>query len=186
MSLDGVRSRRAERARRPIPPLDQAALERLALRYVERFSTTRARLADYLRRKIRERGWDGPAADPAAIAAHLAELGYVDDRAFGEARARAMGRRGLGKRRVDGALRQAGIEENDAEALAPAIVDQAVTAALTFARKKRIGPFAVDPADRPLREKQLGAMVRAGHDFALARRIVAMAPDEDVSVLDDA
>ena len=177
MSLDGVRSRRAERARRPIPPLDQAALERLALRYVERFSTTRARLADYLRRKILERGWDGPAADPAAIAAHLAELGYVDDRAFGEARARAMGRRGLGKRRVDGALRQAGSEENDAEALAPAIVDQAVTAALTFARKKRIGPFALDPADRPLREKQLGAMVRAGHDFALARRIVAMAPD---------
>jgi regulatory protein len=186
MSLDDVRSRRAERARRPIPPLDSAALERLALRYVERFSTTRARLADYLRRKIRERGWDGPAADPAAIAAHLAELGYVDDRAFGEARARAMGRRGLGKRRVDGALRQAGIEEEDTAALAPAIVDQAVTAALTFARKKRIGPFAIEVADRPLREKQLGAMVRAGHDFALARRIVAMTPDEDVSVLDEA
>ncbi|HSI19237.1 MAG TPA: regulatory protein RecX [Sphingomonas sp.] len=186
MSLDGVRSRRAERARRPIPPLDSAGLERLALRYVERFSTTRAKLADYLRRKIRERGWDGPVTDPAAIAAHLAELGYIDDRAFGEARARAMGRRGLGKRRVDGALRQAGIEESDAEALAPAIVDQAVAAALTFARRKRIGPFAAAVADRPLREKQLGAMVRAGHDFALARRIVAMAPDEDVSVLDEA
>jgi regulatory protein len=186
MSLDGVRSRRAERARRPIPPLDSAGLERLALRYVERFSTTRAKLADYLRRKIRERGWDGPAADPAAIAAHLAELGYIDDRAFGEARARAMGRRGLGKRRVDGALRQAGIDEGDAEALAPAIVDQAVTSALTFARKKRIGPFASEIADRPLREKQLGAMVRAGHDFGLARRIVAMMPDDDVAVLDEA
>lgn len=185
MSLDAERSRRAERARRPIPPLDSAALERLALRYVERFSTTRARLADYLRRKIRERGWDGAPADPAGIAAHLAELGYVDDRAFGEARARAMGRRGLGKRRVDGALRQAGIEESDAEALAPAIAGQAVTAALIFARKKRIGPFALEVADRPLREKQLGAMVRAGHDFALARRIVAMAPDADVSVLEE-
>lgn len=183
MSLDAVRSRRAERARRPIPPLDSAALERLALRYVERFSTTRAKLADYLRRKIRERGWDGPTVDPAVIAAHLAELGYVDDRAFGEARARVMARRGLGKRRVDGALRQAGIEEEDAAALAPAIVDQAVAAALTFARKKRIGPFGADVADRPLREKQLGAMVRAGHDFTLARRIVAMAPDDDVSVL---
>jgi len=186
MSLDAVRSRRAERARRPIPPLDGAALERLALRYVERFSTTRARLTDYLRRKIRERGWDGPAADPAAIAAHLAELGYIDDRAFGEARVRAMGRRGLGKRRVDGALRQAGVEEGDAAALAPAIADQAIAAALTFARKKRIGPYAVERADRPVREKQLGAMIRAGHDFALARRIVAMAPDDDVSILDQA
>ena len=186
MSLDAVRSRRAERARRPIPPLDSAALERLALRYVERFSTTRAKLADYLRRKIRERGWDGPAADPAAIAAHLAELGYVDDRAFGEARARVMARRGLGRRRVDGALRQAGIEEEDAAALAPAIADQAVAAALTFARRKRIGPYAEALADRPLREKQLGAMVRAGHDFALARRIVAMAPGDDVAILDEA
>jgi regulatory protein len=186
MSLDAVRSRRAERARKPIPPLDEAALERLALRYVERFATTRARLADYLRRKIRERGWDGPVADPAAIAAHLAELGYIDDRAFGEARARSMGRRGLGKRRVDGALRQAGVEESDAAALAPGIADQAIAAALTFARKKRIGPFAIERADRPLREKQLGAMIRAGHDFTLARRIVAMAPDDDVSVLDEA
>ncbi len=183
MSLDDVHSRRGERVRRPIPPLDSAALERLALRYVERFSTTRARLADYLRRKIRERGWDGPAADPAAIAAHLAELGYVDDRAFGEARARAMARRGLGRRRVDGALRHAGIDESDAAALAPAIAEQATQAALTFARRKRIGPFAEQLADRPLREKQLAAMVRAGHDFALARSIVALAPGDDVAIL---
>lgn len=168
-----------------MPPLDSAALERLALRYVERFSTTRAKLTDYLRRKVRERGWDGPAADPATIAARLAELGYVDDRAFGEARARAMGRRGLGKRRIDAALRHAGVDEGDAEALAPAIVDQTVAAALTFARRKRIGPFAGEGADRPTREKQLGAMIRAGHDFALARRIVAMAPDEDVSALEE-
>lgn len=183
MSLDGVRSRRAERARRPPAPLDEAALERLALHYVERFSTTRARLADYLRRKIRERGWDGPAVEPATIAARLAELGYVDDRAFGEARARAMARRGLGRRRVDGALRHAGVDESDAEALAPAIAEQATDAALTFARRKRIGPFADALADRPLREKQLGAMVRAGHDFALARRIIAMAPGDDVAIL---
>ena len=37
-------------------PLDAAALDRLALRYVERFATTRGKLADYLRRKMRERG----------------------------------------------------------------------------------------------------------------------------------
>ena len=42
--------------RRTLPPLDAAALERLALRYVERFATTRGKLTDYLRRKIREIG----------------------------------------------------------------------------------------------------------------------------------
>ncbi len=172
-----------QRERRVAPPLDAAALDRLALRYVERFSTTRARLAEYLRGKIRTRGWDGESADPVAIAEKMAELGYIDDRAFGEARASAMARRGLGKRRVTGAFRQAGIVEEDAEALAPAIEARALDAALTFARKKRIGPFASDQADRPLREKQIAAMIRGGHDFTLSRRIATMAPGESVGDL---
>lgn len=181
---DGVMPSRTSRDRRPPPPLDAAALDRLALRYVERFATTRARLADYLYRKIRERGWDGEAADPVGVAEKMADLGYVDDRAFGEARASAMARRGLGKRRVTGVLRHAGVEGEDAEAIAPGIEARTLEAALVFARKRRIGPFAETPADRPQREKQIAAMIRGGHDFALARRIAAMAPGEDVEQLE--
>lgn len=157
---------------RPVPPLDTAKLERLALRYVERFATTRGKLTDYLRRKIRERGWDGEPADPAALAERMAGLGYVDDRAFAEARASALGRRGLGARRVAGALREARIGDEDAEAVAPGIEARAIDAALTFARRRRIGPFGVPAADRAAREKQLGAMLRAGHPLDLSRRIV--------------
>jgi regulatory protein len=166
--------------RRPVPPLDAAKLERLALRYVERFATTRGRLVDYLRRKIRERGWDGPEADPDALAEKLAGLGYVDDRAFAEARARSMARRGLGARRVADALRHARVEAEDAEAVAPEIADRSVDAALAFARRKRIGPFAAEPAARELRVKQLAAMARAGHAYDLARRIVDLAPGSEV------
>lgn len=171
--------------RQPPPPLDAAALDRLALRYVERFATTRKRLADYLARKIRERGWDGAAVDPRAIAERFAELGYVDDRAFGEARATAMARRGLGARRVAGALYHAGVVGDDGAALAPAIADRAVEAAITFARKRRIGPFSAVAADRPLRQKQLAAMLRGGHDMSIARRIVAMAPGDDIALIQD-
>jgi regulatory protein len=180
----GARSR-VQKERRPAPPLDAAALERRALRYVERFATTRLRLATYLTRKIRERGWEGEPADPSALAEKLAELGYINDRAFGEARASAMARRGLGKRRVAGAFREAGIGVDDAEALAPAIEDRALAAALNFARRKRIGPFAAAPAERPLREKQIGAMIRAGHDFSLSRRIANMSPGDDISTLSE-
>ena len=172
------------RDRRPPPPLDAAALDRLALRYVERFATTRARLVSYLVRKIRERGWEGDAADPAALADKLVGLGYIDDRAFGEARASAMARRGLGKRRVAGVFHQVGIGSEDAEALAPAIEARTLDAALTFARKRRIGPFASVAPDRPQREKQIAAMIRGGHDFTLARRIASMAPGEDVDQLE--
>src|SRR5882757_801091 len=154
-----MRTDRTSRDRRPPPPLDTAALERLALRYVERFATTRARLSIYLVRKVRERGWEGDPADPAALAERMAALGYIDDRAFGEARAAAMARRGLGRRRVAGAFRQDGIGEEDAEALAPAIEARSLDAALAFARKRRIGPFAAIVADRPLREKHIAAMI---------------------------
>lgn len=173
---------------RAVPPLDAPALERLALRYVERFATTSARLRTYLVRKIRERGWEGDAADPQALAEtlpeKLAELGYIDDRAFGEARASAMGRRGLGERRVAGTLYAAGIAEPDRAALAPAIAARALETALAFARRRRIGPYADAVADRPLREKQIAAMIRAGHDVGLARRIAQMAPGEAIDLLE--
>jgi len=172
------------RPRRPLPPLDSADLERFALRYVERYATTRARLADYLGRKIRERGWGGDAPpDPAALAQRLADLGYVDDRAFAEARASAMGRRGLGARRVAAALRIAGVESADAAALAPEVEARAASSALAFARRRRIGPFAPAAADRAQRERQLAAMLRAGHPPDLARAIVRMRPGEDVDFL---
>lgn len=169
--------------RRP-PPLDAAALDRLALRYVERFATTRGRLADYLRRKVRERGWEGAPADPGGVAERMAELGYVDDRAYAEAKAGAMARRGLGARRIAGAFRQDGIAEDDAQALAPGIKDGAKEAALAFARKRRFGPWAREIADRPTVQKQLAAMLRAGHDLGVARRILAMPPGEPAE-LDD-
>lgn len=170
--------------RRPAPPLDAAALDRLALRYVERFATTRGKLADYLARKVRERGWEGPPIEPREVAERMATLGYVDDRAFAEMRAAALTRRGLGGGRVAGALRQAKVGEDDAAAVRPAVAEQAVATALAFARRKRIGPFAPEPADRPRREKQIAAMIRAGHAFGLARRIVEAEPGQFDEVTD--
>lgn len=170
--------------RTPPPPLDEPALERLALRYVERFATTRGKLADYLRRKVRERGWEGAAADPERLAERMVTLGYVDDRAFAEARATALTRRGLGGRRVAVALRQAKVGEEDAATVRPLVEASAADSALGFARRKRIGPFADTLADRPKREKQLAQMLRAGHAFAMSRRIVDAPPGESPEMTD--
>jgi regulatory protein len=174
----------ANRERRPPPPLDAAALDRLALRYVERFATTRGKLAEYLARKMRERGWDGDAVDPRAVAQRMADLGYVDDRTYAENKAAALGRRGLGARRVSVALRQAKVEEADADDLAPAIQARAGDAALTFARRKRIGPFGPPSQDRAIRDRQLAAMLRAGHNFTVSRRIVMAASEDEIGELE--
>lgn len=170
--------------RRPLPPIDQSALERMALRYVERYATTRAKLVQYLTRKLRERGADG-TIDVAGLADRMAELRYVDDRAFAEARVTAMARRGLGPRRVRDALRHAGVGEDDAGAVADTIDEGALAAAIAFARRRRIGPFAQQQAERDLREKQVGAMVRAGHSPGLSRAIASLGPDDDIETLSD-
>lgn len=162
--------------RKPPPPLDAAALDRLALRYVERFATSRGKLTDYLNRKVRERGWSGDPVDPASVAERMAGLGYVDDRAFAEARVRSLSRRGFGARRVAQALQAARIGADDAVAALEPVAETAFDTALAFARRRRIGPFAEARADPKLRERQMAAMIRAGHGYALTRRIVDAAP----------
>jgi regulatory protein len=150
-------------------------LQELALRYVGKYATTRAKLRTYLSRKLRERGWDGEKeADLEALANRFAELGYIDDAAYALGQSRSLSARGYGARRVADRLRAAGVKEEDG-AEAKAHADQvAVAAALRFAEKRRLGPFATLSPDRALREKWIVSMVRAGHNFSLARAISLM------------
>ena len=170
----------SSRERRPVRPLDEQGLNNLALRYVERFATTRAKLRTYLDRKIRERGWGGAASpDTQAIAEQFAERGYVDDAGYALAKSRSLPGRGYGKRRLSVALRAAGVEESDSDAARAHAEEEAIAAAVRFAQRRRLGPFGRSEPETPAeRDKAIGAMLRAGHDFALARAIVAMAPQE--------
>jgi regulatory protein len=172
------------RPRRALPPLDENKLNELALRYVGRFSTTRAKLRSYLARKIRERGWGGAREpDLVRIADRFGEQGYVDDAAYALAKSEALTGRGYGKRRVLETLRSAGVADDDGAAAREHADGEAVAAALRFAERRRIGPFAAQPLRDPKdREKALGAMVRAGHGFNLARAILALAPGADVDL----
>ena len=171
---------------RPRPPLDAPKLDELALRYVERFATTRAKLRYYLARKVRERGWNGQAEpDFAGIAEKFARHGYVDDAAYALAKSQALTGRGFGKRRLIDKLRAAGVEEGDGEGARGHADEEAVNSALRFAQRRRIGPFAAQaPRDPKDREKLLAAMIRAGHSFALAKEIVDLPPGADVNLAD--
>jgi regulatory protein len=170
-----------ERREKPAPrPLTAARLDELALSYVARFATSAGKLRDYLRRKLRERGWEGRedgAAEPdvSGIVARFVELGYIDDAVFARAKAGGLLRRGYGERRVEQALGAAGIAEEDRSRASKA---EARQAALVMARKRRFGPFGSEPLDRPRREKQLSAMLRAGHPLESARNLVNAASIE--------
>lgn len=158
---------------KPAPkPLDSARLEELALAYVARFATSAAKLEGYLKRKLRERGWEGEDAAPIGVlVARFVAAGYVDDLAYARAKSGSLLRRGYGQRRIGQALQAAGIAEELREDVRPGPAAER-RAALACARKRRFGPFGQVEPDRALREKQIAAMLRAGHRLDSARELV--------------
>ncbi len=165
-------SRRPFKERRPPPPLGPAKLEELALAYVARFATSAAKVEQYLKRKLRERGWDNDRpADPHAIVERFVELGYIDDEAWARAKGGSLLRRGFGARRVDQALGAAGIDEG-LRAEVRAQDGELRRAAVALAQRRRLGPWSTQVPDRAVREKQIAAMLRAGHGFDAARAVI--------------
>lgn len=191
------------RVRRPPAPIDAARLNTLALGYVARFATSAGRLEAYLLRKLKGPGGGARqqheddtddetagvtpvdlALDPARMRQEVTDLvarfvaaGYIDDRAFASARSGGLQRRGFGRRHIAQALGQAGIASEVAAAALPG--EQAARqAALTLARKRRLGPFGAAPLERAAREKQIAVLLRAGHPLDSARKLVNAASVE--------
>lgn len=151
----------------------------MALHYVGRYSTTRAKLTDYLRRKVGERGWSADHAPPiAATVEHCVDAGYIDEEAYAQIRAAGLARRGYGNARVSQTLRAAGIARDTVVALTPSEVD-AYAAAERFAQRRRIGRYGTGTADAVERRRQFAAMIRAGHSFDVARHFVQSDPDSE-------
>jgi len=133
----------------------------------------------YLNRKLSERGWHGSdRPDVDGLTGKLSSLGYVNDEVFAAARAASLQRRGFGERRVRQSLRAAGIEEADTAQLGPSLADGAREAALRFAKRKRIGPFASSEPDREARQKAFAAMLRAGHSMEVVREVLNASPGD--------
>ncbi|MCL9999137.1 MAG: RecX family transcriptional regulator [Erythrobacter sp.] len=184
----GPGGRREKRAK---PPLTEAKLRDLALHYAARFASTGARLEVYLLRKIRERGLaeDGDGrptqVDVPALVARLVELGYVDDDAYARMRARDLGARGYGARRVEETLRHAGVGEGLRRQHAPGEAASRRAAAL-MAQKKRLGPFGTQAeglaplSQRKAHEKAVAAMLRAGHQYEHVKAVLAARSSAEV------
>jgi regulatory protein len=159
------------------PPLGAEELRSLALAYVARYLTSEGKLTQYLRRKLRERGWAGEDEPPIAeTVARCAELGFVDDPAFATAKSASLSRRGFGRMRVKIALKAAGISEADIEATNQRNEEETRQIAHIFARRRRIGPYAKSPPTSELRRKWIAALINAGHAYDVARELAYQDP----------
>ena len=159
----------------------------MALAYVARFATSAGRLRAYCMRKLRERGFAGEdegasPPDVEALVERFVAKGYVDDAGFARAKSGSLLRRGYGARRIGEALRSDGIDEGLRSEVAPGEADRR-DAAAAYARRRRFGPYARDRSievDRADQQKQLAALLRAGHDAANARRVLSAATETEV------
>lgn len=184
----GVRSAKTSRNQgvKQRPPFTPERLRSLALHYVGRYASTRRRLGDYLKRKVRERGWDDGSTIESSIAIEalidqIVDLGYVDDQAFATARAASLARKGFGAMRIRAALGQAGIEADQARALTDIDPDDALLAAFRFAKRKRIGPYARSLPDQKSYQRAFAACLRAGHSALHARTVLAASADSELT-----
>ena len=177
-----------------------AGLREAAMAYLARFAASEVGLTRVLDRRIQRwaRYASEAGGDPDEVRQHrqqareavravvsdMMRLKLVDDTMFADGRARALSRGGRSRRAIAAHLASRGI---DAERIAGALlhaqsgvlddVAQAeLAAALLQARKRRIGPFGVQPGDgdsaeaeEGARQRALAALARAGFSHDVAR-----------------
>lgn len=181
------------------PPPNAARLREAALAHLARFAATEAGLRRVLERRVAR--WaraaeaegqprEAIAASAAALTAEIAGIaqslvaaGAVNDAAFAESRARRLARSGHSRRAIAARLAAKGIESDTAAAALPEGEEAELLAAIAFCRRRRIGPFARVAPDAPARMKALAALARGGFAQGLARRALAMEPDQAEEML---
>jgi len=184
------RGRTRPRTREAGPAPSRAALHEAALAYLGRGAATadsvkktlERRIANWSRRAARD-GKDREIVEADvktareaidAIVARLREVGLVNDAAFAESRARRLSEGGRSRRAIAAHLAAKGVDEATVREVTPRDASADLDAALVFARKRRVGPFAREEEDRTARQRALGAMARAGFDFDVCKRALEM------------
>lgn len=169
----------------PRPPdVGEARLWAVSLRYLQRFSASVEMLRRVLDRRLRPAVAAGLLPPEEAVRRREAILhkaagyGYLNDARFAEGRVAALLRQGKSPRLILETLKAKGVAtETVAAALEQAAdtanEDIAAAAARAYAKRRRLGPYRAGPTDPRQAEKDLAAMLRAGHSLTLARQILS-------------
>jgi regulatory protein len=164
-----------------------AYLEKAALFYLERYSSSAQNLRRVLDRKIRrsvevhgEPTREETAGWVAELIAKLQRNKLLDDQAYAIGRVRRLYAEGKSLGRIKQTLAVKGIGKEDADAALERLAAEFATpvsdlpAAAAFARKRRLGPYRGDPAQRAeMRQKDLGALARRGFSQAVAMKVLS-------------
>tara|TARA_B100002051_G_scaffold13294_1_gene11024 strand:- start:1128 stop:1775 length:648 start_codon:yes stop_codon:yes gene_type:complete len=177
--------------RRGARELTERRLSNVALHYLSRYSATTDSLRKVLMRRVvasaRAHGTDPEegAAWIETLITKFQTLGYLNDRAYAENRARSLLARGSSSLAVAMKLREKGLDADNIEAALETAREDALdldlVAAAALARRRRLGPYRRDDEREERRDRDLAALARAGFSYEIAKRIIEA---ETVDVLE--
>ena len=171
--------------------ISESYLHNSGLYYLERYSASSAHFTEVMLRKVKkscafhqDQNYDECAQMVRDLTQKLIRLEILNDDLYARGQVRALRGKGKSKRFIQGQLKVKGVP--------PALIEKHMAlydeehglsdresereAALTFARKKRLGPFRT--SDRKTPEQELGSMARAGFSYDIARSILELNEDE--------
>jgi regulatory protein len=164
------------------PNVTRIGLEGAALRYLERFDCSVARLKKVLNERVAKAvraGVPEAAAAPAIVELILEryqESGLINDQRFAKNFAERQRDRGASRRMIEQKLRARGISSETVEQLLPRneSASSELEAAQAFARRRRLGPHRKAETREAYRRKDLMAMARAGFNYDVASRVIGV------------
>lgn len=179
----------------PGPAPTEATLRDTALSYLARFAATEAGVRQVLDRRISrwarsidDRGDDRDSATDQVAAAKQAAVkvvaglvasGVLNDAEFAAGKARGLLRSGLSRRAIAARLATKGVNAEIAQSVLPNDPDTELAAALTLARRRRIGPFRMGEApDAAARQREMAILARAGFTRDAVNTAMAMSHED--------
>ena len=154
--------------------------KRAAVHYLGTYSSS----VDGLRKTIARRAgrrFEGITEEEAgqlveAAVSFCVSNGFVNDETYAESRVAAGLRKGHSRRRIAADLTDKGV----AKEVAMSAIGEAddTVAAITFARRRRIGPWRTKELDTKQRQREAAAFARNGFSGDTAYKVIAMDADE--------
>jgi regulatory protein len=149
-----------------------------ALHYLERYAAPRAGVKAVLQRSVmraQRRGDSIPQAVPEWIEAALDKLeraGYLSDKSFAETKLVSLRRAGTSSQKIRQKLAVKGVTVDVVADVLEHDESDDRQAAVAFARRRRLGPYADEKKRAALKDKHIAALARAGFSLTIARWVV--------------
>lgn len=159
--------------------------KRSAVHYLGSYSSSVENLRKTLVRRACNRFEDIEEAEASALADEAVrfcvENGFVDDVAYAETKVAAGMRKGHSRRKIAAALAGKGVDKEIARTAAGEADDE--TAAVAYARKRRLGPWRKKEDDPAQRRREAASLGRNGFSGETAFKVIGMELEEAEDIL---